>query len=232
MQSFKEFLTKEEKFGDIKKLIGECNKTIVYDEKPDGLIIKNHIKLTNDTFFNVNLDHMPPGLLSCEGNFQYALKYSNVSSALTSCNNFPKYVGGDFWLEARSVTDLRGCPETVEGEECHIGGEFSSLEGITRYVNNGQMTIKSPKLTSLQNIHKHISFVEDRLDINAPISSNILGLLKIRGVRTFGLEVRDYPQFYECNAAFGIVKKYVRSKDVFACQEELIDAGLKDYAEL
>lgn len=231
MQSFKQFLTKEEKFGDIKKLISECNTNILYEEKPDGLIIKNHIKLSNDTFFHAKLDHMPPGLLSCERNFQYVLK-SSMGSALTSCNNFPKYVGGEFWLAAKSITDLRGCPETVEGDDCYISGEFSSLEGITRYVNNGQMTITSPNLTSLQNIHNYISFVEDRLDIDAPISSNILGLLKIRGVRTFGLEVRDYPQFDECNAAFSIVKKYVRSKDIFACQEELIDAGLKDYAEL
>ncbi len=236
MQSFKQYLTeapdfasKAEKFADLKKLISNCNATVLYSESSKGLVIKNNIKLTDEVFFYAKLDEMPQGLISCERNFEYIDRATN----LTSCKNFPKHVGGTFWLIAKTLTDLRGCPEEVDGEECFISGGFSSLEGITRYVNNGQMTITSPNLTSLKDIHKHISFVEDRLDVNAPIRSNILGLLKIKGIRTLGLEVRNYPHYDECNEAFGIIKKHLRrGRDIVACQRELIENDLDEYAEL
>jgi hypothetical protein len=36
----------------------------------------------------------------------------------------------------------------------------------------------------------------------------------------------------EVKKAFIILKKYLNTKDIIACQEELIEAGLKDYAKL
>jgi len=81
------------------------------------------------------------------------------------------------------------------------------------------------QITSLKNIHKQISSIGGRLmyvDDN-PITSNILGVLLIKGLFSI---IGDGP-------AFKILQEHARgNKDVLECQEELISAGYKEYAKL
>jgi hypothetical protein len=57
-----------------------------------------------------------------------------------------------------------------------------------------------------------------------PITSHILGVLLIEGCE---LIILDYPKVHN------IINKHLKGdRDVFACQEELIEAGFDEYAKL
>lgn len=238
MQSFKKFLLESNtnSYEDIKRLLDHCDVKVKYSTTSHGIVARSDVKIFPYTFEDAKLTSMPPGLVECYKNFEYvAHPSSTFKSKLTSCENFPNWVGGSFWIGDEKITNLQGCPEIVEGDDCFISGGFSSLEGITRYVQTGQMTIESPSLTSLKDIHKHISYIHDRLDFLAPIKSNILGILKIKGIRTLGLgvEMKNYPEFEQCNEVFGILRKHLaKDRNILECQEELMDNGFKEYAKL
>ena len=75
---------------------------------------------------------------------------------------------------------------------------------------------------SLANIHNLIFCKKLRLGMTKNIKSNVLGLLNMKSDINFLLR-EPWTQ---------IVEKYLHDKDILECQEELIDAGLKDYAKL
>lgn len=83
---------------------------------------------------------------------------------------------------------------------------------------------------SLKDIHKKIPRCEKIIFYSAvnKIASNVLGLLNLKQLKHFHVWPRSekIPQWYE------IVTKHFESKNILACQEELIDNDLKDYAEL
>jgi len=87
------------------------------------------------------------------------------------------------------------------------------------------------KEISLHDIHKVVDTKHLTLFSSASvtIASSVLGLLKIPRLEKLDFMgiTQKAPKWFE------IVKNHFNSgKNVFACQEELIDAGLKDYAEL
>ena len=79
---------------------------------------------------------------------------------------------------------------------------------------------------SLHDIHKVIlSANQISMGDSSYIERNVLGLLKIKNAITLYASVKS--------KWFDIVLEHFKSgKNVLACQEDLIDAGLKDYAEL
>jgi hypothetical protein len=82
---------------------------------------------------------------------------------------------------------------------------------------------------TLTNIDKLLQC--EKLQIQDPekITGNVLGVLKIKGLTN--LSILD---FYRDVSWANLLIKYVHNKtfDIIACQEELIEAGLKDYAKL
>ena len=89
------------------------------------------------------------------------------------------------------------------------------------------------KFESLHNIHKYIkemsvfstlSFFEN------PIKSHVLGLLKIKNLKEVILYgTGDDKKLMDVET---IINKYLPEGDLLKCQEELIDAGLDDFAQL
>jgi hypothetical protein len=90
----------------------------------------------------------------------------------------------------------------------------------------------------LTNIHKSIRAAEIVIfDNNSiEIESNVLDLFNVNGLKAVGNEhVSPYQTFENTNTNLPkwmqIVNKYLPSKDVFECQDELLSAGLVAYAK-
>ena len=91
---------------------------------------------------------------------------------------------------------------------------------------------RAKSLTSLKGIHKIIKEVNGDIYLgNTPIKNGILGLLMINGVRNIKNTLTGSSKF---SKAIKIVSKYLGQgrAGVLSAQEELIDAGLDEFAEL
>ena len=80
------------------------------------------------------------------------------------------------------------------------------------------------KLTNLKGIHKHLEYCKGVILFQQnPINSHILGLLKIKNLQ--GVVFTD-------NSLTDIINKYLPEGNLLGCQQELIDAGFEDFAQL
>ena len=85
--------------------------------------------------------------------------------------------------------------------------------------------------TSLKGIDKHFTEVHGKIYFDAnKIKSNVLGVVKIKGVTEISTSA-DYRKIHGWKLE-EILNKYLRTGDIFDCQDELIDAGLEEYAKL
>jgi hypothetical protein len=134
----------------------------------------------------------------------------------------PKRVDGDFFCGRNELESLEGSPETVGIDFYCQANKLKSLVGITKKVKD--LCVNGNQLTNLHNIHKMVD-IDGAADFLAnPITSHVLGLLmmpKLEEVYLDNVKV------------LRIINKHIKGdKDIFACQEELIEAGLDDYAQL
>lgn len=108
---------------------------------------------------------------------------------------------------------------------------IDSLEGIPRHIAGGSFNLLHfPKL-SLHNVHKHIDFFE-RLSIPSSYKGPLLGILRIKDLRNTKNQLDSHSNT-RTKAACEIINKHLNSgKDILDCQEDLIDAGLTEYAKL
>ena len=69
--------------------------------------------------------------------------------------------------------------------------------------------------------------------ISNPIKSHVLGLLLIDGLEEVSFESFSIGADAAKHKVAQIINKHLKNgRDVFACQEELIEAGLDEYAQL
>jgi hypothetical protein len=174
-----------------------------------------------------------PGYFSCAGN------------KLTSLQGAPSAVKGDFYCHSNNLTSLQGAPSVVKGNFVCAGNNLTSLEGAPSVVNgdfscyNNNLTslagapsvVKGGfycfhnKLTSLAGIHKIIKEIHGAADFSSnPIKSNVLGLMRIKGLMKMYLDNEQVQN---------ILNKYLAGdRDIIKCQSELQDAGLEEFAKL
>lgn len=99
----------------------------------------------------------------------------------------------------------------------------TSLEGVPKFIR-GNANFTNFENISFSNAHKHITHV-DRLTLPLKYKGPVLSLLKIPGLKHISNHPNSYTQILNKHLASS-------SRDIIACQEELIDNGYKDYAEL
>ena len=99
------------------------------------------------------------------------------------------------------------------------------------------------KFDSLKGINKHFTEIDGMIYVDGrKIKSRILGVIKIKGVKRLSMGANWRKQFI-ANAQKGfdfeeIIEKYLPASDsyqggdIFDCQEELIDLGFTEYAQL
>ncbi len=164
---------------------------------------------------------------------------------LTSLEGSPELIRANFEVQDNKLVTLKGGPERVEGSVFAHRNKLTSLEGSPKYIGKhfsiskneiedfagapehigGAVNFSNNKLRSLHNIHKHFKYIHEHIDLDGnPVISHVLGLLLIDGLEKVFMDNTDVQK---------IINKHLASgQDVFACQEELIEAGYEDYAQL
>lgn len=130
-------------------------------------------------------------------------RYTNI----TSLEGAPKKVGDDFDCVNTNITSLKGAPE-------YVGGNFNCA------YNN---------ISSLHNIHNIIKYIGGRLILPETARSNVLGVVLIKGLQLIGF----YNPSKKQHQVESIINKHLKGdRDIHACQEELLEAGLTEFAKL
>jgi len=138
---------------------------------------------------------------------------------------------GNFWCYNKNLASLEGAPSSVSGDFTCSDNNLTSLEGSPSSVGGDFWCYNN--LTSLAMVHKHIKHINGGFYVgHNPIEGCVLGLLLIDGLKLVACDdKRDamYP-------AIEIVNRYLPNRKgksaLLACQNELLDAGLEEYAKL
>ncbi len=175
---------------------------------------------------------------------------------LVTLINSPKIVNEDFdCRDNKSLISLKGSPKnigvhfnckgtnikTLHSNTTYVGKVFdvsntpiSSLEGAPEWIRTLVLS-NNKNLTNLKDVHKHLKYC-NHITIDSPgcyIESHILGLILVDGllvINNFGINCMGFPE------ACYIINKYLKleqgKNSLLACQQELIEAGLEQYAQL
>lgn len=171
----------------------------------------------------------------CDSNELTSLEGSPITvkdSFVAYRNNFtsfkggPTTVGGIMYIYRNRLKSFEGAPEYIGKNFIVNDNEISSFEGAPRFIGGNLLLIRN-KLDSLKGIHKYIKQINGVLNVSENnVSSHVLGVLRIEGLEALILdpvakEVQD------------IINKHLAGdRDIFACQEELINAGFEEFAKL
>ena len=163
-------------------------------------------------------------LTSLDGGPSFVSESLFVShNALTSLKGSPSFIGRNLSCNDNKLTSLEGAPSSVGGSLFCNNNELTSIEGAPSQIG-GYFYCRNNKLTSLSNIHKYIKEVNGYINFeDNPIKSSVLGLVKINGLTNVMFDDKKLEK---------IMNKYLPLGDIFDCQEELIEAGLEEFAEL
>ena len=160
---------------------------------------------------------------------------------LESLEGAPDKINGALHCANNSnLKNLIGCPQGIESLICHSCGfsSVSSLEGMPKIIKKN-LTIYNNPIKSLKGIHKIVEEIGNKLMLPFHIESNILGVLKIKNLKEivfydtkneFSIEAKD-----KINKVAEIVNTYLpnpTTAQILDCQNELIEAGYEEYAEL
>ena len=135
------------------------------------------------------------------------------------------YKGGNFFCANNRLTSLEGAPSHVDGYfNCSVN-ELTSLAGAPSHVG-GDFSCYNNELTSLKDVYKHVTEIKGTFyAIKNPIKSHVLGLLLIKGVTEVRLDNKQVEEIL--NRHFGKGRA-----GMLMAQEELIEAGLEEFAQL
>lgn len=131
-----------------------------------------------------------------------------------------------FECNDNDLTNLIGGPQSVLGDYKCSNNQLTSLEGIASHVDGGIYGDGNFHLETFKNIGDMISHCKGIFFRDSVITSCVLGLLQIEGLMPGAINFKPM-------AACNIVRKYIGKKNsIFECQQELIDAGFEELAQL
>jgi hypothetical protein len=171
-----------------------------------------------------------------------------------------KYSGGKFYCSGLQLQSLKGCPKKIISQSVYSGwfdcshNQLSSLEfgpetvegsyiADNNFLTDVKFLPKSIGVTSSNNIYIHDNQIVTLEGIQKtsfnksngtvvlygnPIKSNILGLLLVKNMSNIQFNKEDIG----AQALQIVQQNLLKNKDILECQEELIEAGLKEYAKL
>ena len=215
---------------------------------PDGtvrVVLKN-LYLSN----KIKGDSLPFVITECEGSIR--MHSNHMLSTLKGC---PLHVKGDFDVDhCLKLTSLEHAPRTVDGDATFFKCGLTSLKWVPSFVGGG-LDVASNKITSIDdmtettilggwdlkknqiksfhNIHKKVTRCNGLILIDRnPVESHVLGFILIEGLE--GVSVDEDLTNEPVQQAFEIVNKYIGKgkSGVIEAQEEMLDLGLDDFAQL
>jgi hypothetical protein len=140
----------------------------------------------------------------------------------------------------KTLKSLKGCPTEIScdmigntklsGLSCSHSG-LTSIAGIAKNIG-GSLLLIDNELTSLEGLGTELKSVNGRIYIaNNPVESHLLGALMVAGCTEIVAQKSD-----KCYKACEIINKYLKEpnpkKKLIECQNELIEAGYEDYAQV
>ena len=161
----------------------------------------------------------------------------NKADTILNLFNSLKYGNGTYGLDGRhliahdgwdcgnyELTSLVSGPGQVMKAAFFDENLLMSFEGAPFYIGDSAY-FNDNQFRSLHNIHTHIKYIGGSLYLNGnPITSHVLGLLKIDGLKAV---------FLDDNGVQSILNKYLdNDRDILDCAEELVEAGFEEYAQL
>lgn len=133
-------------------------------------------------------------------------------------------ISNDYDALTKVINDTSKLSHTFSKIEYYAGKDVSSFDGFPKIIKSSLVFGKDCNLVSLKGIHKHISEISGSISIFTPkVQSHFLGILKIKGCKSILIDNK---------AVENIINKYLPEGDILDCQDELIEAGLEEYAKL
>ena len=153
------------------------------------------------------------------------------------------------------LTNLNGMPKVIT-ERCFLtdGKQLNSFEGAEGVSVKSLLSFTGCRFESLHNIHKAFSSVGRLSFISNPVESHVLGLLKIKNLLDVQfMTVTDYndmitvwddqprwdakhfaklSRLERLSKVQEIIVRHLGKNDILSAQQELIDMGLDEYAQL
>lgn len=201
------------------------DKNISGWEDPDGITINEDVSLR---------------ILTNSWNGEFKVKIKKINGYLDikggarvvqSLATFPKEVTQSLYLQKASISSLEGLPLC---NELFIGDiNIKHLNKIFPFIKGplDALDINEMRIDSLIGISDLVINPIKTLVINKSVKQGGLGLLLIPGLTN--LIVYNHISGNPGEAALDIIERYVgRPDDIFECQNELIEAGLEEYAQL
>ena len=187
-----------------------------------------------------------PALQSLEGSpIEVGDEFSCSDSGIVSLVGGPSKVGTFYSCGGNYIQSLEGMPADFEGNLFCSHNYLQTLKGAPRkvkYLNcshnnitslefapsiiDGDFVCSSNGLSSLRNISVYIKEINGVADFSKnEITSNVLGLLKIKGLKQVKLENQRVEE---------IINKHLKDSDpdLFDCQDELVNYGFVEFAKL
>jgi hypothetical protein len=152
-----------------------------------------------------------------KGNF-----YLQNCHNLRSLKGCPTEVRGSFYCtDCPELTSLKYGPTIIRNDyRCLVNHKLTSLEGAPEFVGEDFACANNPKLEKLS----HLKEINGDLNLLATPITNLLFVFKIKGLK----------EVYTGNDEISeIINKHLAgNRDIMECQDELIEAGFKRYANL
>ena len=195
--------------------------------------------VTGISDIHIHGDNMKSG--TCPVKFTVvAGDFSYSGGTITTLKNFPDTVDGELSATHNALTSLHGFPAKGVGGDVDFtdNAELKTIEGIADTLN-GSLIMSGTGVTTLNGWHKILKKMDGYIDIsNCDIQGGLLSPLMIHGCReikmTKMLDGTSADRRTVIGEVLKIVNKHLQSedKDIFACQDELIDAGYSDFAQM
>ena len=135
----------------------------------------------------------------------------------------------DIDVQLLEINSLEGCPETARYFSCSRN-PLTSFEHTPKNVKSFS-AVEMPNITSLKGFDKIVKKAESVYFNKTPLVSNVLCLLNIEGLQEITIAWgKGSPDLFKAQAILRDALK--NGKDIFDCQEQMLDAGLEDFAKL
>ena len=146
---------------------------------------------------------------------------------------------GNFRCVNNKLTSLKGCPGIIRGSfDCGIN-DLTTLEYCATHIHRGFSCMYNNKMTSLHDVHSHISHVGGSIILqNTPIQSHILGLMLIDVgsiiLTGLGKDISPASSNVLVMDVDVILNKWknLGRRGVMGAMKELLDLGYDDLAQL
>lgn len=137
----------------------------------------------------------------------------------------PSIVDGDFICNRNNLTTLEGSPEKVGASFFCPENRLTSLKGITKNIGQS-LNCSNNSIASLKGVHEHVTSVGSVFFATEnPIKSHVLGLMLIKDLKQIRLDNKQVEEILNRHLGKG-------RAGMLEAQEELIDAGLEEFAQL